>query len=258
MSEHPPNDAGIGASERTFDIIEYLSRETGATLTQIAEAVGVAKSTAHDHLATLQRRGYVTNSSEGYQLGMELLHLGESARQRTPANQIAREKVEKLAEETNERAQFIVEEGGRGIYVYRETGQDAVLTDSTIGGHVLLHATAAGKALLSHYDDDEVLEIVGEDLEEVNENTITDPEELLTELDRVRERGYAFNKSENTEGLRAIGTPVELSDGTLLGAISVSGPTHRMKGERFEQDLPDRLLGVVNELELNIAYSERT
>lgn len=240
---------------RAFDIAELLATETTLGVTAVAEELGVAKSTAHDHLSTLAERGYVVRAPEGYRLGMEFLRLGEAARSRDEAYEIAREKVEKLANETNERSQFIVEEAGRAIYVHREVGPDAVHTDSAIGGHVPLYATAAGKALLSHHDDDRVRELVGDNLDPITDNTVTEVDALLAELETVRERGYATNCAENTPRLRAVGAPVELPDGRPLGAISVSGPTHRMKGERFESELPDLLLGTVNELELNIAYA---
>lgn len=245
---------GIGAVDRAFAIVELIGERTVVGVTEVADELGVAKSTAHDHLATLRERGYVVRDEDGYKLGLEFLRLGETTRQRHEGYAMAREKLEQLAEETQERAQFIVEENGVGVYVYREMSPRAVRTDSAIGGHIPLHATAAGKAILSHYDDERV-EALLDDLERVNENTTTDREALFDELATIRDRGYAVNDEENTRGLRAIGAPVVLPDGSLLGAISVSGPTHRMKGDRFASELPDLLLGTVNELELNIAYA---
>ena len=255
MSANKNGGGRLRSTDRTFEILELLSEQTTAGVTAVADETGMAKSTVHAHLSTLRDRGYVVRTPDGYQLGLEFLHLGESARGRDPGYELASEKVEKLAEETDERSQFIVPENGRGIYVHRETGSDAVFTDSAIGGHILLHATAAGKAALSHYDDETVLDMLDGHLPRLTENTITDEGALLDELDRTRERGYAVNCAESTEGLRALGAPVERPDGSLLGSISVSGPTQRMKGERFEEELPNLLLGTVNELELNIAYS---
>lgn len=256
MTERDTASGEIQSLDRSFDIIEYLDTETSAGITEIASAVKLAKSTVHDHLTTLRNRGYVVRTEKGYQLGMEFLHLGESARQRLDAYPMAGKKVEKLAEQTDERSQFIIEENGYGIYVYRETGRNAVQTDSAIGGHIPLHATAAGKALLSQYADDHVREVLASTgLPPITKHTITDEAELLEELERTRERGYAVNKSENTNGLRAVGAPVRFPDGSLIGAISISGPTHRMKDDRFTRDIPNLLLGTVNELELNIAYA---
>jgi DNA-binding IclR family transcriptional regulator len=77
----------------------------------------------------------------------------------------------------------------------------------------------------------------------------------MAELDQIRQQGYCLNDQELIEGLRAVGAPVQGRNGQVIGAISIAGPTHRLKGDTFESDLPDLLLGTVNELELNIVYS---
>jgi DNA-binding IclR family transcriptional regulator len=119
-----------------------------------------------------------------------------------------------------------------------------------------LHSVAAGKSILAHMSEEDVWQIIEDrGLPKITENTITDSETLFEELEMIREQGYSVNDQENLDGLKAIGAPILGADGQVIGALSVSGPTHRMKGEYFESELPDLLLGVVNELELNIAYS---
>jgi len=86
-------------------------------------------------------------------------------------------------------------------------------------------------------------------------STITDKEELFAELETIRDRRYAFNRGEHIEGLRTVAAPVFDDDGNVFGALCVSGPANRLKDDRLEVELRDYLLGAVNELELNIAYS---
>lgn len=71
----------------------------------------------------------------------------------------------------------------------------------------------------------------------------------------IRERGYVFNEGENIVGLNAVGTALIADDGKVIGALSISGPTHWMTGKWTREELPDLLLGMANELELNITYS---
>ena len=84
---------------------------------------------------------------------------------------------------------------------------------------------------------------------------VADADALFEELDRIRELGVAFNDEGSTEGFRSVGVPVTGPEGDVLGAFAVAGPTHRMRGETFETELPDLTRSVVNELELNLAYS---
>jgi DNA-binding IclR family transcriptional regulator len=170
---------------------------------------------------------------------------------------MAAEKVRDLAERTDERAQFVIEEQGRGVFLYCESGAQAVKTGSGTGKRMYLHSTSAGKSILAHLPESEIETIIDEwGLPAVTSNTITDRETLFEELAEIRDRGYAFNNEENVEGLHAVGAPLILEDQGVIGALSISGPTHRMKGETFTQELPNLLLGTINELELNIVYNE--
>jgi DNA-binding IclR family transcriptional regulator len=169
---------------------------------------------------------------------------------------LAKEKVHELAEETDERVQFLVEEYGWAVYVHRALGRHAVETDPGIGSRIPLHSNSSGKVILANLPDERVEEIIeNRGLPAMTDNTITDEAELYDEFRRIRERGYAYNRSENTEGVHSVGVPVFAPDDRIIGSLSVSGPTHRLQGERFEERLPRLLLGTANELELNIAHT---
>lgn len=242
--------------ETAFEIIEVLMQRDGGRISDIASELGLAKSTVHRHLTTLEDLEYVVNEDGVYRPGHRFLQIGEQTRTRQDAYQLAKEKVADLAEETEERSQFIVEEYGYAVYVFKKTGSRAVHTDSEIGKRIPIHATAAGKAILANLPDERITKILEQrGLPSLTEHTITSEEELRAELAAICDRGYSVNNHENTTGLRAIGVPVKDGDGTTLGALSVSGPTHRFQGTLFEETLPDLLRGTANELELNIQYS---
>jgi DNA-binding IclR family transcriptional regulator len=244
----------VSSAETLFDILEYISKAEGQTLSQISEKLDYAKSTVHRHLTTLEQRGYVVKSG-GYYVSLRFLELGQQARTRHHAYPLAREKVDELAAETDERAQFIVEEHGKAVYIHRTFGQHAVRTDPGIGKRIPLHATSAGKAILASMPEEIRSRIIEQaTFTEITSETITNPNKLNKELTRISERGYAFNRQENIKGLHAVGVPVTGPDGAIIGALSVSGPSHRLTDEWFEDDLPTLLLGAANELELNIAY----
>lgn len=245
----------VGSVETLFDIIEHIHQADGATISAIAAELDYAKSTVHRHLVTLEQQGYIVND-DGYYVGLRFLELGEDARNRRRGYQLAKEKVEELAHETAERAQFLVEEHAEAVYIHRALGSRAVRTDPGIGKRIPLHATASGKAMLAAMPTEKVSRIIEQThFVEVTDETITDVEELQQELAEIRERGYAFNREENLDGLHAVGVPVKDPNGGVIGGLSVSGPSHRFTGELFEDELPTLLLGAANELELNIAHS---
>ncbi|WP_121743426.1 IclR family transcriptional regulator [Natronorubrum halophilum] len=256
MGAGDPPLSSVKSVDRLFEIIRVLDEFDGARVTEVATMLEMPKSTVYGHLSTMHQHGYVIKEGNEYYLSLQFLRLGEHARWRKQAYKLAHDKVTWLADRTDERAQFIIEEHGKGVYVHRETSEHGVETDSNIGERVPLHATAAGKAILSALPA-AYAESVLEDLEfeRFTEHTITDPDELREELQAGRERNYVFNDEESTKGLSAVGVPVLEQSGAVLGAISVSGPTHRMNGDWFTEEIPLILLGTANELELDITFS---
>lgn len=242
--------------ELMFEIVTALQELDGGRISELGEYTGLANSTIHRHVNTLNNMGYVVKEGDVYHIGLGFLNIGEYARTRKEAYQRAKAKVEELADETDERCQFVVEEHGRGVYIHVATGSSAVETNSRVGKRLYLHATSVGKCILAHiprYRVDEIIEERG--LPRQTSNTITSKAELMNELEHVRDVGVAFNDEGNIEGLRSVGVPVTSPDGRIIGAFSISGPTHRMKGEKYEEKIPDLLLGAANELELNLQYS---
>jgi DNA-binding IclR family transcriptional regulator len=249
-------DRTVKTTETVFMIIEYLQANDGARLRDLAEEFDLAKSTLHRHLTTLAEREYVVKEDGYYWIGARFIDLGQHARSRQPAFEMAKSVVDEIAEETGERAQFIIEEHGWAVYIHRTRGSNAVRTDPGIGKRIHMHLTSAGKSILSQYPRERVEAIIEQrGLSGATPNSITTEAALFEELSEIRDRGYSLNNQENIDGLRAVGVPIRGTDDEVIGALSVAGPTRRLKGSRYTEELPDYLLGIANELELNIAYS---
>ncbi len=253
---NPTDSRAVKSTRTTFRIIEAIEANDGARLTDLADELGLAKSTVHQQLSALVELGYVIQEDGRYQLGLAFLNLGEHVRTRKRAYTLSESLVEELATETGERAQFIAEEHGRAIYIHTKQGEHAVKADRRVGKHRYLHSSAGGKAILAHLPEERIEAVIDRwGLPQETENTHADRGSLFEDLAEIRERGYSMNKAESISGLWSIGVPVLGPDGTPVGSFSISGPRHRMKAEQFHDATVDLLLGTANELELNIQYS---
>lgn len=253
----PDNQTTIEAVDRAFRVVEVLRDLDGAGVTKIANNLGWAKSTVHTHLRTLEENEYVVRERDQYVLASRFLDFGEYIKNRKRVYTLVQPKLEELADRTDERVQFIVNEHGYGVYVRIATGEHAVSTGAKLGRHrSILHASAAGKAILAYLPQEQVEEIIEyRGLPRHSENTITDSDELFAELSTIHDRGYAFNHEEHINGLKAVAVPVKNSNEEVLGSISVAGAARRMQGEWFQEELPELVLGAANEVELDLAYS---
>jgi DNA-binding IclR family transcriptional regulator len=222
-------------------------------VTELAEDLGLAKSTVHDHLSTMVEKEYLVKNGSSYQLGLKFLNHGIRSRECLGVLPTVQPHLEQVANETGEIAWFLVEEYGRGVYLSKAKGDRAVQPYGTVGDRVDLHNIAAGKAILAHLPDERVRAIIdGHGLESRTSETITDPDRLLEELESVRETGVAFNDEESIVGHRAVASPVRPAD-RLIGAIVVSGPKKRIQGELFADELPAIVSGTANAIELELA-----
>lgn len=245
----------VRATETSFRILDALRALEGAGVTELASHLDLPKSTVHNHLQTLRRNEYVTKHGSAYDVGLRFLQLGEYARDRRGIATIAPPEIDKLAEETREMANLLVEEHGRGVFLYRAKGADAVHMDTHAGKRVHLHTTGFGKSILAHLPEARVEAILDRHgLPGVTPNTITDRNRLMDELAEVRERGYAYDDEERLEGLRCVAAPIVV-DGTVLGAVSVSGPKSRMTGEWYTEELPELTTSTANVIEINSTYA---
>ena len=250
------NSNFVKTARTTFAILEELKQRDEATVTELTDTFDLSKSSIHNYLSTLEQDGYVVKTGNTYQIGLRLLDLGGHARHRKRIYDIAKDEVTTLAEETGELANLLVEEHGKGVYLHRAHGADAVKTDSYIGQRVHLHNTGLGKAILAHLPRDRVNEIIDKHgIPATTENTITDRDELFTCLEQVRETGVAFDDEARVKGLRCVAVPIVNNNDTIEGAISVSGPTSRFREQRFREELPSKLKSASNIIELNITHT---
>jgi len=242
----------IQAVGTSCEILDALRRTAGAGVSELAAETGRSKATVHSHLSTLVDNEFVVKRGDTYETSLKFVDFGEHAKHSVDIYEIAKQEVDKLTAETGEVCQFMVEEHGRGVYLHKSRGENAVQTASSTGDRKDLHCTALGKAILSQLPRERVGAIIDRHgLEKHTENTVTSRDELFEELDRIRERNVAFDDEEALEGLRCVAAPTTYRGGDIQGAISTSGPTSRFKGERFHEDLAEAVRSAANVIEVN-------
>lgn len=250
------NTRTIKAVETSISIIETLKRKETAKINELAEETGYSTANVYKHLNTLKKHGFVTQEDNRYRLGLQYLDFGGLVREQLEGTRGIKPKIAEVAEMTGEVAQYMVEDRGKSVIIFKEVGHQGVSTRTRVGVHLPIHQVASGKAMLAYMPDSRIEEIIETNgLPPVTDNTITTPEELYDELETVRECGYAINQAESTRGLFAIAAPVRTPDGEAVGACAVSGPTYRMKEEKNIDQIAEILLSVANEIELNLAHS---
>lgn len=228
---------GVQSVERAFKLLELVAAHRGAvSLSQLSDESGLPPPTLHRLARTLVVLGYLRQeASRHYALGHRLFLLAEGSSAVLDA--AALPCLGRLVDATGETANLAMLDGDQVAYVAQVPGRHSMRMFTEVGRRVQPHCTAVGKALLAKSPDDEVRALLARTgLPPYTPHTLTDLEQFLAELRRVRERGYALDEGEQEVGVRCVA--VVVPDATLRLAVSVSGPAPRMTDELLRDAVP--------------------
>lgn len=195
-------------------------------LDQLAEAAGVHKSTAMRLLRSLETDRFVKRSDVyHYRLGSALFELANRALDGIDVRDTARPYLLELGESTGHTVHLAVREDDQVVYVDKVDSTHSVRMYSRIGARAPLHCTAVGKVLLSGLDETSRGDVAATlSYPALTDNTITDPERFLTELDRVSRSGIATDRGEHEDFVHCIAAGVRDPRGEIVAAVSLSAP----------------------------------
>lgn len=217
---------------KALDILFYLSRVGDeVSLARMSKDTGINKATALRYLSVLESKGVVERRQGGWSLGLALFELGSKVPVRALVVEKVRPIIEWLAKESGESTNLACLAGDSAIYLDRAEANNRSLRMRTVPGDRLpLYCTGVGKAILSQLPEDRIRAILGSTpLYKFNESTLTEPEDVVREARRARELGYGVDREEYEIGLTCIAMPLRLPGSDFAGAVSISGPSGRMK-----------------------------
>jgi IclR family transcriptional regulator, KDG regulon repressor len=234
MNESPETVLGI---DRAIVILGYLAaKKKGAGVRQISRDLGYSSSVTQKILNTLKTHQFVKQdeASGVYQLGIALVELGLSVLERLDVRQIARPHLTDLADDTQETALLAIRDGLHAVYIDKAESPLPIRMNAGIGAHRPLNCTGVGKVLLA-WGPAGLLETMNwaPILKKSTPNSIDDLEQLKVELEHVREQGFALDQEELHVGMMCVAAPVFNREGEVIAAITVAGPTERIK-DRIE------------------------
>lgn len=237
--DRPARDGLVGSLLHGLAILDMFERERPVvSLAEIAEKLGVHRSSASRLAATLAAAGYLQSAGEKgkYRLAGKLAALGALATDDTELRQAALPCLRELVKRCGETGHLAILDGAEAVTVEVVDGWHTVRMHSWVGKRSPAHCSSMGKSLLAGVTGDDLAVIYPEPrLEERTPASITDRADLERELAEIRVRGYAEDQEELEAGLCCVAAPVFCRTGDVVASISVSGPVSRIN----ETTLPE-------------------
>ncbi|MCT9098074.1 IclR family transcriptional regulator [Haloarchaeobius sp. HME9146] len=245
---------------RANRILERLVEMKTASVRELADEFDMPLSTMYEYINTLETLNHITKQADGrYRVATSFLEVGNRVRRDNEIYRTAEPELRRLAEETGEFAGLMIEENNLGVLLSMKKGEKVKrlqVSRTYPGVKSRLHTTAYGKAILSQLPDEEIRAIIEQyGLYPKTENTITDVESLLDEMELVRQRGYAFDDEECFDGMRGIGVPITSQSDDMHAGIAVYGPPNRLDDEVFFEEYPSVVQEYANIIRGNREYS---
>jgi len=204
-------------------------------MTQIAERVGIHKSTTHRLLATLENRRFVQRdpTTGTYRLGIRLLQMAYLTLEQNDLRHVAAPFLRHLLEQHQETVHLAVLDDADVVFVDVLESPQRVKLAAAIGQRLPACATASGKAILALLPDAAVHKILQRGMPPYTPQTLCSPEALFEDLRVVRERGFALDEQELEEGINAVASAVHDNTGQPIAAVAIAGPAYRLTRERL-------------------------
>lgn len=247
----------VQSVERALSILEVLADyEDGIGIAEISEKAGLHKSTVYRLINTLIHKNYVEQNQDTskYFLTLKLFELGSRKIGKIDLAPTAKPYLKELVEKTGEVVHLVVREKNRIVYIDKIEPEKSIMMYTRIGMSKPMYCTAMGKAIMAELEDDEVAKIWNESDKKVyTENTIVKLEELKENLKDVRLKGYAIDNQEVEKGIICLGAVIKNYDGSICGAISVSGSIITLTDEKIEY-VSEQLVKCAKDISKKLGY----
>lgn len=246
--------------DKALTLLEIISDDSmGISLAELVKITKIPKTTAFRILESLKAREYVLmdSSTEKYMLDIKSLELGMKGLMNVNLVETSIPYLKTLSMQTNETCFLGVYNRGYVIYLYKSEGTMSIQTNARLGSRMPAYCTGIGKALLAYQTLDEIDFVLNhQKLEKITNKTITDQAQLYNTLADIRLKGYSFDNEESEEGLTCIAQPIFNHTGGVVGAISVAGPTYRMKDKLIH--IIDTLMPVCKTISRRLGYIDKS
>ena len=228
---------GVQSVERVFELLELITDAGGeVTLSELAGSTELPLPTVHRLLRTLVSLGYIRQlANRRYALGPRLIRLGEAATRAQGV--LAGPQLIALVDALGETSNMAVLDSDMVLYIAQVPSKHSMRMFTEVGRRAHTHATGVGKAILAQLDNASVRSIVARaGMPTPTTMSIGTVDELIADLDRIRERGYSIDDGEQELGVRCFAVAVPGAPSPT--AISVSGPVSRVDDAFAERAIP--------------------
>jgi DNA-binding IclR family transcriptional regulator len=243
--------------DRAFNILELLSESPqGLRFAEVCERLSLANSSAFVLLKTLEEKGYIEKTPEGwYRATLRLFQLGSQVLNNLQIRAIALPHMTALRDDTGFPVHLAMLDGADVVYLEKVETTGFVRFDTYVGKRAQMHLTAVGKAIAAFLPEQQLDQILADNgLKGGTEKAASTPAEFKEKLQTVRQQGFALEDEEEVLGVRCIGAPIRNHAGMVIASISIIAMHRDMPASRFPE-FSAKVIGTAQRISSTMGYS---
>lgn len=243
--------SSVQSIDRAFAVLRALAGGP-AGVTEIADRVGLPKSTVSRLLSTLEGLGAVEQVSAGggYRIGLGLLELSAAVHPGRSLVSVPRPHLVELSRRTGDAAGISIPDGADMLYLDQVTPASELQVRDWTGHRIPMHAVPSGHVVLAA-DTEALQRLLDGPLRRFTGHTVTSADTLRDRLDVVRRRGWAWALEEFADGMNSVAAAVRASDGRVVAALHVYGPATRLPGGRDMDEVGQLLVDTARKIRID-------
>ncbi len=243
----PERDTDVmGGFAKGLSVLEAFGRgRERLTIAEVSRLTGLDRATSRRCLTTLSRLGYATHDGRFFSLTVRVLALGHAYLASTPLPNQIQPFLDGLAATLQESCSCSILDGTEIVYIARAMQRRVMSIGLGVGSHLPAYCSSMGRVLLAAMPNAAVGDVLDRsDIQPLTPRTLTERCELLAEIERVRQQGFAIIDEELEIGLRSLAVPITTTAGRVVAAINTGAQTSRVTLDRLRDDVLPRLLEV--------------
>jgi DNA-binding IclR family transcriptional regulator len=239
--KHP--SFNIASLEKGIRMLELLAAHGELSVSEAARLMDTNRAGSHRFIATLRDLGYVEkNSGNKYQPTLKIMTLAQKVADRFEIRRLAKPYMHRLSMMYKETINLGLFKNQEIIHIDKIDSLEVLRMDSALGDKAPAYCTGLGKSILAFLPDHELEHYLNTvERRPLAPNTITDKDDFLRELSRIRHNRYAIDDEEMSIGLRCIAAPIFDHNQYPAYAVSISGPAMRLTHRALEEMKPEIL-----------------
>ncbi|QGG51929.1 IclR family transcriptional regulator [Lysinibacillus pakistanensis] len=225
--------------DNSLEVLKYFSKENPAWgVRELAKEMNISHSIIYRILATFENHGFLNQNPETkkYELGLRFLEYGQMVKEKLNLSDFVLPIMKKLSEEIKESVFLTWLDGADGVTVEIAESSQTIKFSVSMGTRTPLYIGASCKTIMAYLPEEKQKDIMNSGMKKLTTETITDPEELLIDLEKIRTQGWCFTTGEYAHSVFGLGVPLFNNKGEIIASLTIAGPNYR---KPVEEKLPD-------------------